>query len=141
MVYCMFQSDLIWLLLLRGFVVGSPNLTPNPSFDQNTCISKLNEQSKVTLGIYISKKIQCYLGGPILHLFTFSTKVMNIWNFCMSETFKVRVHLRVIGFNFLHYPSLVRMCFIPKHFVGFMWPCTPHLVANLMFRLRHRTKV
>jgi hypothetical protein len=32
-------------LILRGFVVGSqiPNLTPNPSFDHNSCILCLNE--------------------------------------------------------------------------------------------------
>jgi len=34
-----------WAPTIQGFVVGSqiPNLTPNPSFDHNSCILGLNE--------------------------------------------------------------------------------------------------
>jgi hypothetical protein len=41
----------------RGFVVGSQigNLTLDPSFDHNSCISGVNGQCKGTLGIYTLK--------------------------------------------------------------------------------------
>jgi hypothetical protein len=44
-------------LALKGFVVGNQiiNLTPNPSFDHNSCILYLNEQCNNILGIYISR--------------------------------------------------------------------------------------
>jgi hypothetical protein len=40
-------------LTLKGFVIKNEilNLTPNLSFDHNSCISILNEQCKGTLGI------------------------------------------------------------------------------------------
>jgi hypothetical protein len=49
-------------LALRRFVVGSqiPNLTPNLSFDHNSCISCLNEQCEGTLGIYTLIPFQWY---------------------------------------------------------------------------------
>jgi hypothetical protein len=64
---------------LREFVVGNqiPNLTPNPSFDHNSCISNLNEQCEGTLGIYTSIPFQWYYSGPIWCLFSFPTKGSN----------------------------------------------------------------
>jgi hypothetical protein len=65
---------------IREFVVESqiPNLTPNPSFDHNSCISSLNEQCEDTLGIYILIPFQWCFGGPNWCLFTLSTKAPNI---------------------------------------------------------------
>ncbi len=44
---------------LKGFVLESqiPNLTPNHSFDHNSCILGLNEQCEGTLGIYTSRPL------------------------------------------------------------------------------------
>jgi hypothetical protein len=57
MVYSTPQSDLIWPLSFKGLVVGSqiPNLTPAPSFDQNSCKSSLNEKCEGNLSIYVLK--------------------------------------------------------------------------------------
>jgi hypothetical protein len=94
--------------ILRGFIIGSQihNLTSKLSFDHNSCISGLNEQCEGILGIYTLRNFQWYHEGPIWWLFIFSTKALNIWNFRMSATPKVEMHLGVIGLNFLH--SLLR---------------------------------
>jgi hypothetical protein len=46
--------------VLKGFAVKNliSNLTPNLSFDHNSCISILNKQCKGTLGINILKSFQ-----------------------------------------------------------------------------------
>ncbi len=65
---------------LRGFAIRSqiPNLTPNPYFDHNSCISNLNEQYKGTLGIYTSRPFQWYPRSPISCFFASSTKALII---------------------------------------------------------------
>jgi hypothetical protein len=47
----------------------------------------------------------------------------------------VGVHLGVIGLHPLHFPPFVRVCFTPKHNLGFMGHCTSHFIANSMLRL------
>jgi hypothetical protein len=116
------------------------NLTPSPSFDHNSCISYLNEQWEWTLGIYISRTFQWYLGGPIWCLFSFSTKALNIQNSCMSATPKMGVHLGGIGFHFLHYVPFVKMFHIRTHSLSLMGLCIPHLVTNLMLGLQQMLK-
>jgi hypothetical protein len=111
------QISNLLTLALRWFVVKNQisNLTPNLSFDHNSCISYLNEQWDGTLGIYTSKKLQWYFGGPICYLFVFSTKALNIQNFCMSATLKMGVHLGSIGLHFLHYIPLYPICESVSH--------------------------
>jgi hypothetical protein len=46
-------------------------------------------------------------------------------------------HLGIIGLHPLHSPPFVKVCFITKHILGLMGPCTSHLVANPMLRLWH----
>jgi len=110
---------------LRGFVVKNQisNLTPDFSFDQNSCISYLNEQWEGTLGIYISRTFQWYLVGWIWCLFTFSTKALNIQNSYMNVIRKMGVHLGSIGLHFLHYIPFVRVFHIRTHFLSLMGPC------------------
>jgi hypothetical protein len=88
---------------LRGFVIGSQilNLTPDPSFDHNSCISSLNDQGEGTLDIFTLRPFQWYFGGPIWCFFVFSTKALNIRDSCKSATPKMGVHLGIIGFNLL----------------------------------------
>jgi hypothetical protein len=132
------KSNLFWkckknILSRRG---RSPNLTPTPSFDHNSCKSILNEQYKGTLSIYASRPFLWCLRGLIWCLFAFPTKVMNICNSCTNVTPKVGVHLGVIGVHPLHFPPFVRVCFTPKHTLGLMGPCTSHLVADPMLKLQ-----
>jgi hypothetical protein len=63
-------------LTLKGFVIGSqiPNLTPDPSFDHNSCISSLNDQGEGTLEIFILRPFQWYFGGPIWCFLSFQPK-------------------------------------------------------------------
>jgi len=64
-------------LILKGFVVGSQifNLTPNFSFDCNSCISNLNKQCKCILNIYTLKPFQRCLGAQIGACLPFQLKV------------------------------------------------------------------
>jgi hypothetical protein len=41
--------------------------------------------------------------------------VLNIWDSHTSATPKVGVQLEIIGFNLLHSPPLVEVCFILEH--------------------------
>jgi hypothetical protein len=102
---------------LRGFVVGSQilNLTPDLSFDHNSCISSLNEQCKGTFGIYTLRPFQWYLEGPIWCFFSFLIKVLNIRDSHTNATPKMRVHLGIIRLHLLHFPPFVRVCFTHKH--------------------------
>jgi hypothetical protein len=115
----------------------------NPQFDSwpffwsfVLFISSLNGQWKVTLGIYISKKFQWYLGGSIWCMFAFSTKALNIWDSHTSATPKVGVHLGIIGLRLLHSPSFMKVFHTRTHFLSFMGLCIPHLVVNSMLRLQ-----
>jgi hypothetical protein len=76
--------------------------------------------------------------GPNLAFVCLSTKALNIHNFHMSVTFKVGVHLGVIGFHPLHIPPFVKVCFTPKHTLGLMGPCTSHLITNPMLLLQQK---
>jgi hypothetical protein len=75
------------------------------------------------------------LGAQFGVFFPFLTKVLNIHNSHKSATFKVGVHLGVIGLHPLHSPPFVKVCFTPKHILIFMGPYISHLVANPMLRL------
>jgi hypothetical protein len=66
----------------------------------------------------------------------FSKKALNIHNSLMSAIPKEGMHLGVIGLHPLHSPPFVKVCFIPKHTLGLMGPCTSHLIVNPMLGLR-----
>jgi hypothetical protein len=66
---------------------------------------------------------QWYLGGPIWCLFTFPTKVLNIWDSPMSVILKMGVHLGFIGLHPLHSPPFVKKCV--SHSNTHSWPHGP----------------
>ncbi len=115
-------------LALKGFVIASQifNLTPNLSFDHNSCILDLNEQCDSTLGIYTSRPFQWYHRGPIWCLLTFPTKVLNSRDSRMNVIPKVGMHLGVVVFHRLHSPPFVRVCFTPKHTLLASWALALH---------------
>ncbi len=86
-------------------------------FNHNSCISSPNEQCEGILGIYTSRPFQWYPRGHIWCLFAFSTKVLNIQDSRMNATPKVGMHLKIVEFNLLHFPPLVRVCFTPEHII------------------------
>ncbi len=92
-----------------------PNLIPSLSFDHNSCISGLNEHCEGTLSIYHQEISNGILGAQIGVCLPFSTKVLNIRNSRTGATPNMGVHLRIIGLNFLHSPSSLKVCFIIKH--------------------------
>jgi hypothetical protein len=62
---------------------------------------------------------------------------MNFHNSLTSATPKVGVHLGIIGLHPLHSSPFVKVCFIPKHILALMGPCTSHLVTNPILGLQH----
>jgi hypothetical protein len=72
------------------------------------------------------------LGAQSCVFFSFLTKAMNIQDSCTNATPKVGMHLGIIGFNFLHFPSFVKMCFTLEHIFLASWALAFHLVANQM---------
>jgi hypothetical protein len=102
---------------LRGFMVESWifNITLDPSLDHNLCILGLNEQYEGTLSIYILRPFQWYLKGPIWCFFSFSTKALKICVSCTNAIPKMGMHLGIIGFHLLHYPSFVKVCLTREH--------------------------
>ncbi len=104
-------------------MVGSQllNLTPDSSFDHNSCILGLNEQCDDILGFYTLRPFQWYPKGLIWCLFTFSTKVPNIQDFHISATPKVGMQLRVIGLHLLHSHPFERVCFTFEHTLLTSW--------------------
>jgi hypothetical protein len=67
------------------------------------------------VSIYLQDIFNGILGAQINACFPFSIKVLNIQNFRTSATPNMGVHLRIIGFNFLHSPPFVKVCFTIKH--------------------------
>jgi hypothetical protein len=122
-------------LILKGFVVKNQifNLTPNFSFNCNSCILGLNKQCNYILNIYTLKPFQWCLGGPNLCSFALLIKRLNIWDSCTSATPKVRVHLGIIGVHSLApSPTCESLFHSQTNFLGFMCSCIPCLVVNLM---------
>jgi len=73
--------------------------------------------------------------GPIWCLFVFSSKVLNIRDSYMNATLKVRMHLRVIRFFFLHISHLWEWISLSN---TFSWP---HIPLHSTFNHKLNVKV
>ncbi len=111
------SNDVSYTPIETHFVVKTqiPNLTPNFSFTHNSCISILNKQCKGTFCINTLKSFQRYFGGPNWCLFTFSIKVLNIWDYYTNEFPKMRMHFGSHWAKSLTFSPFVRMCFTLKY--------------------------
>jgi len=124
---------------LRGFVVGNqiPNLTPNPSFDHNSCILSINEQCKGTLGIYF-KTILIVSQRPnlvLVYLLNQGYEHLGFPHECNSQSGNaIWSHWTS---SFALSPICKSVFHIWTHSLGLMGSCTLHLIVNSMLRLWH----
>jgi hypothetical protein len=123
---------------LRGFVVESQifNLIPDLSFDQNSCVSSLNEQ-----GHYRHLQFKTFpmvTWGPnlvLVYLFNEGSKYLGLLHECNSQSGSA------LGSHWAQIvtlsPTLESVFHFWTHIFGLMCLCIPHLIINLILGLQY----
>jgi hypothetical protein len=92
------------------------NLIPDLSFDHNLCFKCPNGSCEPILDIYVLKTFQWY--KELLNPMSFDpcNHPLKVWESIVTPTLKVRVHLKVWGFNPSHSFALPRAWYVIPEF-------------------------